>query len=61
VLEARQNLPLAAEAADDAVGVHAALEDFDGDALLERVVGADAQVDGAHAAVADLAEQAART
>ena len=58
MLEAGQDLPLVTEPPHDAVGVHPALEHLDRDALLERVVVADAEVDGAHAAVADLANEA---
>ena len=61
MLEAGENLPLVPEAADDAVGVHAALEDLDRHALLERIVVADAKIDGAHAAMTDLANEAVRT
>ncbi len=61
VLEAGENLPLVPEAADDAVGVHAALEHLDRHALLERIIVADAKVHGAHAAMTDLANQAVRT
>ena len=60
MLEAGENLPLVAEAADDAVGVHAALEHLDRHALLERIIVADAEIHGAHAAMADLANQAIR-
>ena len=58
MLEAGENLTLVAEAADDAVGVHAALEHLDRHALLECIIVADAEIDGAHTAVADLAYQA---
>ena len=60
VLEAGENLTFVPEAADDAVGVHAALEHLDRDALLERVIVADAKIHGAHAAVTDLSNQAVR-
>ena len=60
MLEAGQDLPLVTEPPHDAVGVHPALEHLDRDALLERVVVADAEVDGAHAAVADLANERGR-
>ena len=55
-----EDLALVAEAADDRLGVHAALEDLERHALLEGVVAADRQVDGAHAAAAQLADQAVR-
>jgi hypothetical protein len=61
VVEAGEDLTLVAEAPYDAVGIHAALEDLDGHALLKRIVIADAQVDAAHAAVTDLADQSVWT
>ncbi len=61
MLEAGENLALVPEAADDAVGVHAALEHLDRDALLERVIVADAEIHGAHAAMTDFPNQAVRT
>ena len=57
MVEAGENLALVAEAADDRVGVHAALEDFERHALLERVVAADGKVDGAHAAASQLFDE----
>ena len=60
MLEAGENLPLVPEATHDAVGVDAALEHLDRHALLERIIGADAQIHGAHAAVTDLTNQAVR-
>ncbi len=61
MLEAGEDLPLVPEATHDAVGVHAALEHLDRHALLERVIVADAEIHGAHAAMTDLANQAVRT
>src|SRR6185437_6180344 len=58
VVEGGENLTLLAEAADDGVGIHAAFDELDGDALLEGIVIADGEVDGAHAAAADLFENA---
>ena len=60
VLEAGEDLTLVAEAADDGIGVHAAFEDLDGDALLVRVVAADGQIDRPHAATSQLATQTIR-
>ena len=59
MLEAGEYLPLVPEAADDAVGVHAALEHLDRHALLERIIVADAEIHGAHSAMTDLANQRA--
>ena len=53
VLEAGEDLPLVPEAPHDRLGVHAALEHLDRDALLELVVVADAEVHRAHAAAAE--------
>ena len=54
VIEMRQDLPLVLEALQDVVGIHAALDHFDGDQLAELIVVAHALVDHAHAALADL-------
>ena len=58
MLEAGQDLPLVRKRRRIAVGVHPALEELERDALLERVVVAHGEVDGAHAAAADLANEA---
>ena len=60
MLEAGEDLPLVPEAADDAVGVHAALEHLDRHALLERIIVANAKIDGSHAAMAELRNEAVR-
>ena len=54
VVEAGEDLSLVTEAADDAICVHAALENFDRDPLLKRIIIANAKVDSAHAAMAEL-------
>ena len=56
VIEAGENLSLGAEATTDLVGVQAELDDLDGDAALELVVVAYGQVDGAHPAASELAD-----
>ena len=58
VLEAGEDLAFVPEPSHDGVAVHAALEHLDRDALLERIVIADAEMHGAHAAVPDLANEA---
>ena len=57
MVEAGEDLALGAEAPHDRLGVHAALEDLEGDALVEHVVVAHRQEHGAHAALAQLADQ----
>ena len=57
-LEAGEDLALVAEAAEDGVGVHPALDQLDRDALLKRVVCPLGEIDGAHAAASDLADDA---
>ena len=57
MVEAGEDLPLGAEAADDGVGVHPPLEDLQGDPLVEDVVVAHGQEDRAHAALAQLADE----
>jgi len=57
VLKRGKDALLAAQALDDGGGVHAALDDLDGDALLEFAVGARGEVDDGHAAAPDLALQ----
>ena len=59
MLERGEDLPLGrGSAASTSVGVHAALDQLDRDPLLELPVGALREVDGAHAAAADLAQDA---
>ena len=60
VIEAGQDLAFVPEAADDRLAIHAALEDFDGDQFPKDVVGADTEIDGAHAAASELADQSIR-
>ncbi len=60
MLQGGEDLALVAEAAQDLVGVHATLDQLDGDPLLELLVRAVGQVDGAHAASADLLEYPVR-
>ena len=56
-----QDAPLVEEAPDDAVGVHPALDQLDGDLLLEpRLVPPDGQIDGAHAPPAELGHDPVR-
>jgi hypothetical protein len=55
VLERGESLTLAAEAPQDLVGVHAALDDLERDALHEFTVGARREVDDAHAAARETA------
>ena len=50
-----EDLPLGAEALDEVGAVGAVAEDLDGDLLPVRLVGAHGEVDGAHAALAQLA------
>ena len=61
MIEAGEDLALIAEAADDRVGVHAALEHLERDAFLEGVVAADGKVDGAHPAASQFPDEAVRT
>jgi hypothetical protein len=58
VVERGEDLPLVAEALEDELGVHAALDELDGDALVVLVVGADGQVDRPHAAAPYFAHHA---
>ena len=60
MLQGGEDLALVAKAAQDLVGVHATLDQLDGDPLLELLVRAVGQVDGAHAAPADLLEYPVR-
>ena len=54
-----QRLPLGLEAGDDLAGVHARLDDLQGDRPLHRLA-LLGHVDGAHAAFADLLQQLVR-
>ena len=55
MIERGQNLALVAKAPQDKVGIHAALDQLDRNALVEFLVDAQRFVDRAHAAAADLA------
>jgi hypothetical protein len=57
VIQAGEDLPFGAEPPHDRLGVHSALEDLQGDALVEDVVVAHGQEDRAHAALAELAHE----
>src|SRR5262249_28234249 len=57
MVEAGQDLALALEVAYDLRGVGSAAKDLEGDPLVELLVGPQRQVDGAHAPVAQLADQ----
>src|SRR2546430_2142882 len=54
-----QGLPLGLEAGDDLAGIHAGLDDLEGDLALDRV-GLLGHEDGAHAAFADLLQELVR-
>jgi hypothetical protein len=56
MVEIGQNLLLVAEAAENGIGVHATLDDLDGNLLLELIVGALGQIDGAHTAASDFTQ-----
>src|SRR5665213_1795019 len=58
VIQICEDLALVAEAAQDFLGVHAALDDFEGDLLDVFLVVAEGEIDGAHAAAAYLADDA---
>ena len=60
MLEPGEDLPLVAKALQHGVAVHAALDEFDGDAHRELRVVALAKKDGAHAAATQLAHDAIR-
>ena len=60
VVERGENLSLLTEATEDEVCVHPALDELDGDTLLELVVGADGEVDRAHPAAPQLTHDAVR-
>ena len=53
MIQGGEDLPLVAEAAQDVLGVHAALEDLDGHLTLEVGVVAVRQVHGAHTSLAE--------
>src|SRR5688572_1691935 len=53
MLERGQRAALAAEPPNDALGVHAAPDDLDGDGLFERGIRPDRAVHGAHSTFAD--------
>ena len=55
MIEGGENLALVAKASQDEVGIHAALDQLDGGALVEFVVDANRFVDRAHAAASNLA------
>ncbi len=55
MIQGGQDLAFGAEATEDEVRVHAALDELDCRALVEFVVDANCFVDGAHAAAANLA------
>src|SRR5690349_11331198 len=60
MIQSGEDLSFLAEAAQNEVGIHAALHEFDRRALVEFVVGARSFVDRAHAAASDLALDAIR-
>ncbi len=60
VLQPRENLPLAEEAAENLAAEWPAANELERDVLLELAVGAIGQEHPAHAAVADLADHAVR-
>lgn len=53
VIEGGDNLPFAAEALEDAVRLHAAVDDFDGDLFVVGFVGAVGEINGTHATAAE--------
>jgi hypothetical protein len=60
VVEVGQNLPLMAEAAENGVSIHSALDELDRNLLLILSVCSDRQVDGSHATVPDLSQDLIR-
>jgi hypothetical protein len=60
VIQAGEDLPFGEEAAEDLVGVHAALDQLEGDPLLELPVGALGEIDDPHPAAPQLADRAIR-
>jgi hypothetical protein len=61
MFEPGENLALVAEPADREMALVPSADQLDGDALLELLVGADRQIDGAHAAPSDFADELPRT
>jgi hypothetical protein len=57
VIERGQDLPFVAEAAEDEVGVHSALDQLDRCALAELIVRSNCQVYRAHSAPPDFADE----
>ncbi len=57
MIEAGEDLAFGQEAAEDLVTIHPALDQLEGDALLKVAVRALGEVDDAHAAVPQLADQ----
>ena len=57
VFEAGEDLAFAAEAAEDEIGVEAGAHQFDGDFGFVLIVGANGEIDGAHASGADFADE----
>src|SRR5688500_12192999 len=55
MIQSGQNLALGAKTAQDEVRIHAALDQFDRDALVELLVNADRFINSAHTAAANLA------
>jgi hypothetical protein len=55
VVQVGQDLPLGAKAAENGLRIHAALDQLDRHLLLVLIIGAHRQIDGSHAAAADLA------
>ena len=60
VIQRREDLPFIAKAAQDEFRIHAALDELDGDLLLELCVITLCEVDRAHAALADPSQDAIR-
>ena len=61
VLESGEDLPFGPEPAQDLLGVHAGLEDFERDPLLELPVDTDGEIDDTHPAVAEALQHLVRT
>ena len=58
MIEAGQDLPLVPESPQDEIGIHAPLDDLDGDLLPEMIVSANSPVHRPHAPAADLFDDA---
>ncbi len=56
MIEARQDFALHVEAAQDEIRVHPAAHQLDGGRLTESALGPLAEIDGAHAALSELAD-----